>query len=329
MQEQDEDYIPFNQDTPQDTSQTTYSAPTHAAEYVSYQNQKSSPASSLASGGSQANLYAGQPNVKLIDERDAAGGVTEDWDLDQDDLADIEKRVKYTRNVNEKFTKLYVGTTSGDSVATSKEEASQVLVDHLQCWLQLHNFTKMSAEKLTSQLRKCIRVNGTISGYIQKNTKDVLVQPEKEEKEIRRKERRRRKKRGSKRIVDEVEEKSEEEKEGNPQNEFVIRVKYYITCRDAPEKTLLWYLYSCLSLCKPDWELLVDKKVTIDYKIDLIRLRGKEEFKIKSNFLNDMEDATPHDHHHHDKNEKPGFFDRLVGLIPGDKKKEKTPPQWK
>jgi len=73
--------------------------------------------------------------------------------------------------------------------------------------------------------------------------------------------------------------------------------------------------------------MLVDKTVTIEYKIDLIRLRGKEEFKIKSNFLDDIEDATPHARQHHGEKQSQGggFMDTLAswGWIRGQKKEEK------
>jgi len=81
-------------------------------------------------------------------------------------------------------------------------------------------------------------------------------------------------------------------KKEDPQHEFVIRVKYLLHLQSEYEDTFLSLFVPCTKFCL-GWEPLLDKKYTLRYQVTMVRLRGKQEFKVKANYIEDYEAAVP------------------------------------
>jgi len=81
-------------------------------------------------------------------------------------------------------------------------------------------------------------------------------------------------------------------KEEGPEREFLIRVKYYVHLEEEYEDTFLSLFIPCTKFCL-GWEPLLDKKFTLRYQMKMVRLRGKQELKVKTNSIEDIEATVP------------------------------------
>jgi len=181
-------------------------------------------------------------------------------------------------------------------------------------WLHLHNFMKGAAQKLVNQLKDVIIVDSVVSGYIQKSTIDTVVDDEKKKK----------KKHRHKHQHKQDSDADKAEKKDDPKHEFFILVKYVLHLQSEYEDTFLSLFVPCTKFCL-GWEPLLDKKYTLKYQMKMVRLRGHQEVKWKSN-IDDIEAAIPSQSATKEKTfgDKIGdFVSSITGKKDDDKKKKK------
>jgi len=101
-------------------------------------------------------------------------------------------------------------------------------------------------------------------------------------------------------------------------------VKYILHLQSEYEDTFLSLFVPCTKFCL-GWEPLLDKKYTLRYQMGMIRLRGKQEFKVKANYIEDYEAAVPSQSATKDKTIGDRIGDFVSGLTSkkdDDKKKD-------
>jgi len=103
---------------------------------------------------------------------------------------------------------------------------------------------------------------------------------------------RRKKKHHHKNLLNILGEEKDEKKEEDPERQFLIRVKYYVHLESEYEDTFLSLFIPCTKFCL-GWEPLLDKKFTLRYQMKMVRLRGKQEIKVKTNSIEDIEATVP------------------------------------
>jgi len=91
------------------------------------------------------------------------------------------------------------------------------------------------------------------------------------------------------------------------------------------EDTFLSLFVPCTKFCL-GWEPLLDRKYTLRYQISMFRHRGKQEFKVKANYVEDYEAQVPSQTAPKDKTigDRIGdFVSSFTGKKEDDKKKDK------
>jgi hypothetical protein len=249
-----------------------------------------------------------------------------EWELDENDTEYHTFDIAKTNRVKENFSKMYVGEAYGMIRDDSRDAILTEFAEHMIHWLHLHNFTRNSAHHVANQLRRVIIVDGVVSGFIMKSTKDVIIPEEGIKKKKGRHHRRRHRHRHRHRHEEEAKvnqdpDKKEldpsKQKPEVPSHQFAIKINYRLNLGLVTEQTCFAVCYPVLGGCCGWPEPIVDKEYRLTYNVDITRVRGKQDVKMKSNW-NELEADV------HKKEEKKTVGGMVSDLFSAGKEMVKT-----